>query len=81
MCIRDRMNSVPFIDASGLSSLKELEKNCKRKGILLFLSEPNEEVIERLSPLPFMKREHLFSTLDNALKEASVKISSLPKKK
>lgn len=64
-----RMHKTPLIDATGLKAIKQFAIKCKNKGILFLISEVSQKdhnwfarSIEKT-----VGKEHLFTTLDNAL--------------
>lgn len=68
-----RMEAVPFVDASGMQALFELENNCKQSGAHLLLSEVNDNVrkaIQQADREKHFETNKIFATLHEALEEA-----------
>ena len=68
-----RMGKVPIIDATGISTLKEVQRECSHKGIKLILSEVNEEVLQELKASRLMfaiGKSNINSTFEESLKRA-----------
>jgi len=51
-----RMRSVPFIDSTGVDSLKQFSKQCTKKGVELFLAELKPSVLGSLEQSDFFKK-------------------------
>ena len=51
-----RMRSVPFIDSTGVDSLKQFSKQCQKKGVELFLAELKPSVLGSLEQSDFFKK-------------------------
>jgi SulP family sulfate permease len=51
-----RMRSVPFIDSTGIDSLKQFSKQCQKKGVELFLAELKPSVLGSLEQSDFFKK-------------------------
>jgi SulP family sulfate permease len=66
-----RMGKVPIIDATGISTLKEVQRECAHKGIKLILSEVNnEDVLQELKSSRLMfaiGKSNITSSFENAL--------------
>lgn len=64
-----RMNHVPIMDATAYEGLKRIHKECKKRDIVLMLSEVQKQpmkVMERMSFMNVMGEENLFSAYDEA---------------
>lgn len=64
-----RMNYVPIMDATAYEGLKRIYKECKKRDIVLMLSEVQKQpmkVMERMSFMNVIGEENLFSAYDEA---------------
>ncbi len=70
-----RMRSVGAVDATAMHSLEQLYENCKKKGITLILSHPNEQpraMMEKSGFLDLVGAENVQPHIDDALARAAV---------
>ncbi len=68
-----RLSKVPFIDASGMHSLREFYYSCKQTNTLLLISGAKEKVTLKLQKFGIQHligKEHFLPTLQSALHEA-----------
>ncbi len=69
-----RMRSVPAIDATGIHSMEQLIKTCKKKGSTLVLSHVNEQpmdVLKKSGMLQEIGEENICEHIDAALERAA----------
>lgn len=72
-----RLRHTGFIDASGMNALKEFYQKCQKKKTSLFLSELHGQIekdIRKFGLAKTLGRNHLFPTIDDALKQAEIAI-------
>lgn len=74
-----RMRSVPMVDASGMYGLEEFHHQCKKKNIILFLSEVQGQTRQDLKNFGLIKtisEQKIFPNIDTALAKAEEIVSN-----
>lgn len=74
-----RMRFVPMIDASGMYGIEEFYNQCKKKGVILFLSGVHGQTKQDLKKFGLIKsigEQKIFPNIDDALAKATEVVAS-----
>lgn len=75
-----RMDQVPFLDQSGLVTLKQVFEDWKQKGIKIYITGANHFVYDSLIKVRIIPHDvgylHIFERVDNAVDDIQKKIKS-----
>jgi len=74
-----RMRSVPFIDATGIDSLKQFAKHCHNKNVELFFAELTPPVLVSLEQSNFFKKFSKTKILSSAKQALHFSTIAIPK--